>query len=124
MRFAWALFIALAPLPATAADMAVSFSWSGIPACSGTSPAFRIANAPKGTVRLKLEMIDANVPMYRHGGSTVDYDGKGAVPRGAVNYTGPCPPPLAKHRYVWTVTALDAAGTPLGQAKAEGMFPP
>ena len=120
-----ALFLGTATLllcatPASA--MGAKFSWAGIPACSGTSPAFSISGVPKGTVSLNFMMMDYNKPDYNHGGSTIAYKG-GPVPRGAISYTGPCPPAGAVHRYIWTIKALDESGKVLATAKAEGRFP-
>jgi phosphatidylethanolamine-binding protein (PEBP) family uncharacterized protein len=100
-------------LPQAAQAFSASFSWSGIPACSQTSPAFRIAAAPKGTTQLRFNMVDLDAPGFRHGGSTVSYSG-GAVAKGAISYVGPCPPQGPQHRYRWTVEALDSAGKVLG----------
>jgi phosphatidylethanolamine-binding protein (PEBP) family uncharacterized protein len=108
----------------TAAAFSASFSWSGIAACSGPSPAFRISGAPKGTVSLRFAMRDLDAPNFNHGGGTVAYDGKGTVARGAISYIPPCPPGGAKHRYVWTIEALDASGNRLASASASGTFPP
>jgi hypothetical protein len=83
---------------------------------------FRISAAPKGTTQLRFQMVDLNAPAYPHGGSTVAYRG-GAVARGAISYTGPCPPGGSKHTYRWTVEALDAGGKVLGTASASGAFP-
>ena len=69
-----------------------SFSWSGIRACGRTSPAFTIQDAPEGTERLRFVMIDKDAPNFRHGGSTIPYNGSGRVPEGAIDYIGPCPP--------------------------------
>ncbi|HEV7259465.1 MAG TPA: phospholipid-binding protein [Bosea sp. (in: a-proteobacteria)] len=100
-----------------------SFTWSGIGACGGTSPAFTIRSAPKGTASLRFAMRDYDAPNFRHGGSTVGYDGKGRVAQGAISYVGPCPPPGQTHRYIWTIEAVDGSGKVLGQAEAEGRFP-
>ncbi|MGA7388792.1 MAG: hypothetical protein WBW99_12805 [Pseudolabrys sp.] len=40
--------------------------------------------------------------------------------KGAIRYTGPCPPRGERHNYRWTVYAFGV----LGSASAEGMFPP
>ena len=48
-------------------------------------------------------MSDVDAPNFRHGGSTVPYDGSGRVREGAIDYIGPCPPADVLHRYVWTI---------------------
>ena len=100
-----------------------SFSWSGIRACGRTSPAFTIQDAPEGTERLRFMMNDKDAPNFRHGGSTVPYNGSGRVPEGAIDYIGPCPPAGTSHRYVWTIEALDKSGKNVARAAAEGRFP-
>jgi phosphatidylethanolamine-binding protein (PEBP) family uncharacterized protein len=115
--------LALLGAPGEANAFGASFSWSGIPACSSVSPAFRLSGVPKGTKRLRFRMTDLNKPSYPHGGATVNYSGS-SVRRGAIGYTGPCPPGGERHRYRWTVQALDASGKVLGTASATRTFPP
>lgn len=111
-------------IPASAFAFSASFSWKGIGACGGISPAFVVRNAPKGTERLRFAMRDYDAPNFRHGGSTVAYDGKGRVAQGAISYVGPCPPTGQRHRYIWTIEALDKSGAVLVQTEAQGSFPP
>ena len=68
-------------------------------------------------------MRDYNAPNFQHGGSTVAYSG-GRVAKGAISYIGPCPPAGEKHRYIWSIEALDANGAVLARARAQGTFPP
>jgi phosphatidylethanolamine-binding protein (PEBP) family uncharacterized protein len=103
--------------------MSASFSWSGIPACSGTSPAFTVSGAPPATTNLRFVMRDQNVPDYNHGGSTVPLSGN-RVAQGAISYKGPCPPGGQTHMYIWTIEALDASGKVLATTTARGQFPP
>lgn len=117
------LFLAAAALPAYADSLTIRFSWVGIPACVAISPAFELGGVPAGTKRLSFSMTDLNVPSFHHGGSTISYEGD-AVKRGAIRYTGPCPPRRERHNYRWTVQALDSAGKVLGTGNAESMFPP
>ncbi len=121
-----AQFLGLAAvLASTHAALAFSagFSWAGIDACGRISPAFAIREAPAGTERLRLTMRDEDAPGFHHGGGVVAYDGGGAVPQGAINYIGPCPPAGAIHRYVWTIEALGKGGKVLARTSAEGRFP-
>ena len=113
----------MAAMPTRAEAFTVRFSWAGIPACEEISPAFELAGVPPGTKQLGFNMVDLNVPTFHHGGSTIAYAGD-AVKRGAIRYTGPCPPGGQRHRYQWTVKALDAAGKVLGTASATETFPP
>ena len=120
--FGFAAVLLLTSMHAASAFSA-SFSWSGISACGRTSPAFTIQDAPEGTERLRFVMIDKNAPNFRHGGSTIPYNGSGRVPEGAIDYIGPCPPAGTTHRYVWTIEALDKSGKNVARAAAEGRFP-
>jgi phosphatidylethanolamine-binding protein (PEBP) family uncharacterized protein len=106
-----------------ASGFSARFSWSGIKACGRTSPAFTIHDAPKETESLRFMMNDKDAPNFRHGGSTVPYNGSGRVPEGAIDYIGPCPPAGTSHRYVWTIEALDKSGKNVARAAAEGRFP-
>jgi len=124
MLFAIALAgLAVAAAPAKSASFSARFSWAGIPACQKISPAFELSGVPSGTERLRFEMKDLNVPGFHHGGSIVAYAGD-AVKQGAIRYIGPCPPGGERHRYRWTIEALDAAGKVLGTASAQATFPP
>jgi len=115
--------LALAASPGRAIAFGVRFSWSGIPACERISPELHLSDVPPGTKRLHCEMKDLDVPGFRHGGSTVTYTGD-TVARGAIHYVGPCPPHGERHRYRWTIQALDAGGKVIGTAMATEAFPP
>jgi phosphatidylethanolamine-binding protein (PEBP) family uncharacterized protein len=117
------LALAAAAVPKSANALSVRFSWAGIPACASISPAFELRGVPADTKHLSFTMTDLNVPAFHHGGSTIAYDGD-AVSRGAIRYTGPCPPHGEHHNYRWMVQALDAAGKVLDKGSAEAMFPP
>jgi phosphatidylethanolamine-binding protein (PEBP) family uncharacterized protein len=121
LSFAAVSVLALAPTSANA--LSVRFSWAGIPSCASISPAFELRGVPAGTKHLSFTMTDLNVLAFHHGGSTIAYDGD-AVSRGAIRYTGPCPPRGEHHNYRWIVQALDAAGKVLDRGSAEAMFPP
>ena len=110
-----------AGLPAAA--FSAKFSWHGIPACGTVSPAFTLKAVPRGTATLSLAMRDRDAPDAQQGGSTVPYAGRGAVPKGAVTYTGPCPPKGTSHHYIWTIHALDAKGGDLDMTEAAGSYP-
>jgi phosphatidylethanolamine-binding protein (PEBP) family uncharacterized protein len=124
LSFAAISLLAVAAAVPTSADaFTVRFSWAGIPPCATISPAFDLGGVPAGTKRLSFTMTDLNVPTFHHGGSTVAYDSD-AVSRGAIRYTGPCPPLGEHHNYRWAVQALDSAGKVLGRGSAEAIFPP
>lgn len=120
------LMIALAALmilsAAPASAMGLSFSWGPTKQCfDGKSPPMQVTGVPKGTKKLRFAMVDLNAPSYPHGGGTVVWAGKGAIPYGAFRYKGPCPP--SRHTYQFTVEALDAAGKVLAKARAKRAFP-
>jgi phosphatidylethanolamine-binding protein (PEBP) family uncharacterized protein len=117
------LYFELSKSASDSSSLSVHFSWAGISACGSTSPAFQLDGVPDDTRQLSFAMTDLNMPSFNHGGSTVTYTGN-MVERGAVTYTGPCPPSGERHNYRWTVQALDVAGNVLGTGSAEAQFPP
>jgi phosphatidylethanolamine-binding protein (PEBP) family uncharacterized protein len=115
-----ALVLAVTP---DASAFSARFSWAGISACGRTSPAFTIRDALEGTESLRFIMSDKDAPSFRHGGSTVPYDGSGRVAEGRINYIGPCPPAGVVHRYVWRIEALDKNGKVISRTITERRFP-
>lgn len=113
-------------IPKDAVKMAVDFSWEGIEACVHESPEIRVSNVPEGTDALRVDLKDATLPEWNHGGGRVAYDGSGVIPAGALNigYNGPCPPPGRRHEYVFSVMAMDNNGLIVGFGKAGQPFPP
>jgi phosphatidylethanolamine-binding protein (PEBP) family uncharacterized protein len=115
------------PLMASAqGNFAVVPTWDGITRCSGQpitspSPALSLSGVPAGTATLDLRMVDLDAPSFRHGGGKVRYSGQPRIAPGAFQFIGPCPPQT--HRYEWTVTAEDAAGRPIGTARAVKTYP-
>jgi Phosphatidylethanolamine-binding protein len=117
----------LAPNVSPAASLGVHFSWTETSACSGTPPAFTIANVPTGTKYLEFKLVDLDKLDFVHGGGEIPYSGSGKIPAGAFggSYRGPCPPDGATHTYEWTVDALDDSKSKvLAEGKARGRFPP
>ena len=101
-------------------------TWEGITACSGRpitspSPAFTVTGVPAGTAMLDFRMVDLDAPDFQHGGGKVRYAGQSRIAPGAFQFIGPCPP--RTHRYQWTVMAEDAAGRPIGTARAIKSYP-
>lgn len=108
---------------ASAADMTASFDWGPTKKCfDGKSPPFKLSGVPKGTVTLDIRMKDLNAPSFTHGGGKVAYAGKGSLPYGAFRYKGPCPP-SGKHKYRFTIKALDGQGKTLAKTTADRLFP-
>jgi phosphatidylethanolamine-binding protein (PEBP) family uncharacterized protein len=121
MRFLLSVgFVFLMLTPAKA--MNVSFEWGQTKSCfDSKSPPMTLNAVPKETKKLRIKMVDRNVPSYPHGGGKVDYTGQKKLEYGAFKYTGPCPP--EPHIYEFTVEALDSAGKVLALAKAKRKFP-
>lgn len=122
MKHRFAIWLGAASLAALAASPAfafgASFRW-----CSG-SPDFSLSAVPKGTTKLRFNMVDQQAPSFQHGGGTVAYSGQKGVPCGALgNFVGPSPPPPQVHTYEFTIEALDASGSVIGTAKARRKFP-
>jgi phosphatidylethanolamine-binding protein (PEBP) family uncharacterized protein len=106
-------------IPAHASDFKATFKW-----CSGT-PEFQLSNVPKGTTKLSFVMTDLWVPSYQHGGGEFAYKNQKTVPCGALKgfYYPPSPPSPQIHDYQWSIKALDANGSSLGEAKTVRKFP-
>ena len=113
-------------IPKNAADLTVDFSWKGVRACTHESPEIRVARVPDGTVELEARLKDITLPAYNNGGGSVEYDGSGIIPAGALNvgYNGPCPPPGSRHKYEFSVIARNAQGEIIGFGKSRQSFPP
>ena len=117
------VLLGASPRPAAAQAFAIDFSWQGIARCTDRSPEIRLSGVPAGTRTLDVQMVDLDVPSFKHGGSAVAYDGEAAIRAGAVRYVGPCPPGQ-RHQYRITVTARDPGGKTLGAASMTHEFPP
>lgn len=122
MRF-WISFVAAVAIASpAAAGMSASFDWGPTKKCFDTSsPPFKVTGVPQGTAKLSFKMTDLDAPGYNHGGGKVDFSGQSAIPYGAFRYKGPCPP--TRHKYRFTIKALDAKGKELGKATATRSFP-
>jgi len=103
-----------------AAALSASFKW-----CPSGSPSFALGGVPKGTTKIRFDMVDLNVPSYRHGGGSVDYKGQKSVPCGSFGwgYNGPSPPPGQVHTYEFTVQAIGADGKVLGTTRTRRKYP-
>lgn len=105
-----------------ASAFGLSFTWGPTKACfDRNSPPMSVSGVPDGTRKLKFRMVDLDAPNYPHGGGSVAWANKAAIPYGAFQYKGPCPP--SPHTYEFTVQALDSAGKVLATAKARRKFP-
>lgn len=123
------LVVSIAFSPAVPADdFAIEFEWGDFPRCTTGSPkqvenpVFTLSNVPEGTAEIRFRMKDRNAPGYRHGGGKVAYSGQSMIEPGAFKYASPCPP-MGKHTYEWTATAVDGNGDTLAKAKARKKYP-
>lgn len=96
----------------------------------GSSPEFKLTGVPKGAASLELKMVDLDAPGYLHGGAQIAYQsGQKIIECSAVSqaslgrYQGPRPPAGEVHTYQWTIKALDASGSVLGQTVTQRKFP-
>lgn len=105
-------------------ELAVDYTWKDVPACSNVSPRIVVHNAPPGTVRFRVELVDKDSAFSRHGGGEVAAPQNGVLPPGAVpNYRGPCPSQIAIV-YEVRVWALDASGKTLARGAREETYTP
>jgi len=112
-------------IPKDAAEMTVEFSWEGIEACTHDSPELRVSAVPDATTDLRVRLKDISLPEWNHGGGQVKHDGSGVIPAGALKlgYNGPCQP-SGRHKYEFSVMAVNADGVIVGFGKARHSFPP
>ncbi len=108
-----------------AQTMTVEFAWDGNGGSrTSPSPQLNIGDIPDGTVKFKVKMRDLDRKQHNHGGGTVDNDGTGIIPVGALKqYNGPRPPRKEVHTYVFTVSAIDANGDVIGEGTASRKYP-
>jgi hypothetical protein len=104
--------------------MGVNFTFSAKHKCSSVSPKITVTNVPAGTNKLKVVLVDRDVPTWNHGGGTVPFTGSGVISEGALKsgYNGPCPP-SGSHTYEFKVKAIDAQGVIIGMGSKSQKFP-
>lgn len=110
--------------PRGAPELGVEFTWTGVAACTDISPRIIVRDVPPATRRFRVELVDVDSVMSRHGGGEVDAAPNGVIPAGALkSYRGPCPSqqPI---EYEMRVSALDGAGRVLAQGKERQSFVP
>jgi phosphatidylethanolamine-binding protein (PEBP) family uncharacterized protein len=112
-------------IPKDAVKMKVDFSWKGIKACTHESPEIRVSDIPDGTDELRVKLKDITAPAWNHGGGRIKHDGSGVISADALNigYNGPCPSG-GRHKYEFSVMAVNAEGIIIGFGKARQSFPP
>lgn len=131
MRFPAPLFLLFAAAcstqqhaPRGAPELGVEFTWTGVPPCSSVSPSIIVRDAPSGTRRFRVELVDLDSALSRHGGGEVEAPPNGVIPAGALkNYRGPCPSQQAIE-YELRVAALDAAGRVVAEGRERQSYVP
>jgi len=107
-----------------ASALGIDFTWTGVQPCSNVSPRMVVYNAPAATRRFRVELVDVDSAMSRHGGGEVDAAPGGAIPAGALkSYRGPCPSQAAI-KYEMRVEALDASGRVLARGFETQVYTP
>jgi phosphatidylethanolamine-binding protein (PEBP) family uncharacterized protein len=112
------------PAPRGAPELGVEFTWAGVPACTDVSPRIVVRDAPPETRRFRVELVDVDSVMSRHGGGEVEAAPGGVIPSGALkSYRGPCPSqqPI---EYELRVAALDASGRVIAAGKERQSYVP
>jgi phosphatidylethanolamine-binding protein (PEBP) family uncharacterized protein len=110
--------------PAGAPELGIEFTWTGVAACSNVSPRIIVRDFPAATKRFRVELVDMDVAISRHGGGEVDAARDGVIAEGALkSYRGPCPSqsPIV---YEMRVAALDAGGRVIAQGTERQTFSP
>jgi phosphatidylethanolamine-binding protein (PEBP) family uncharacterized protein len=110
--------------PRGAPELGVEFTWTGVEACTDVSPRIIVRDAPPATKRFRVELVDVDSVMSRHGGGEVAAAPDGVIAAGALkSYRGPCPSqrPI---EYELRVSALDAAGRVIAAGRERQSYVP
>ena len=101
----------------------VDFKWMKKHLCNNTSPELKIENIPKGTVELRINMIDHHRRESQHGGGVIKneagFPSSFTAAEGALqnSYLGPCPRNRYwGHDYEIFVIAFDKQNNKIGEA--------
>ena len=110
--------------PRGAPELGVEFSWKGVASCSDVSPRIVVRDVPPATRRFRVELVDLDSAISRHGGGEVDAGRGGVIPEGALkSYRGPCPAQSAI-AYEMRVAALDEAGRVIARGAERQSYTP
>ncbi|MCW5774620.1 MAG: hypothetical protein KIT16_23450 [Rhodospirillaceae bacterium] len=102
----------------------VDFTWVGVAPCTTRSPRLVVRDIPATATRLRIELVDVDSAVSRHGGGEVGLPADGVIPPGALaDYRGPCPQQNAI-AYEFRVSALDATGKIVGYGLKRDVFTP
>ena len=107
----------------------VDFKWMLKHQCSKSSPELKVENIPKGTVEMRIQMIDLDMRTFNHGGGNLKYEAgfpaTFTIAEGALqSYTGPCPPNFSSfgHDYEFYVVAVDKQNNEVGKGSKKKTF--
>jgi Raf kinase inhibitor-like YbhB/YbcL family protein len=108
-------------------DISPALAWSGVPPKTASfALVVEDPDAPSGTFRhwaaFNIPASTTSLPAGYHGGAPVPFT-EGRNDFGKIGYSGPCPPPGSRHRYIFTLIALGQASLPLAAgASAEAVI--
>ena len=107
----------------------VDFKWMLKHQCSKSSPELKVENIPKGTVEMRIQMIDLDMRTFNHGGGNLKnetgFPATFTIAEGALQlYTGPCPPNFSSfgHDYEFFVVAVDKQNNEVGKGSKKKTF--
>ena len=107
----------------------VDFKWMLKHQCSKSSPELKVENIPKGTVEMRIQMIDLDMRTFNHGGGNLKNEAgfptTFTIAEGALqSYTGPCPPNFSSfgHDYEFFVVAVDKQNNEVGKGSKKKTF--
>ena len=107
----------------------VDFKWMLKHQCSKSSPELKVENIPKGTVEMRIQMIDQDMRTFNHGGghlkNEAGFPATFTIAEGALqSYTGPCPPNFSSfgHDYEFFVVAVDKQNNEVGKGSKKKTF--
>jgi phosphatidylethanolamine-binding protein (PEBP) family uncharacterized protein len=107
----------------------VDFKWMLNHQCSKSSPELKVENIPKGTVEMRIQMIDLDMRTFNHGGGNLKneagFPSTFTIAEGALqSYTGPCPPNFSSfgHDYEFFVVAVDKQNNEVGKGSKKKTF--
>ena len=107
----------------------VDFKWMLKHQCSKSSPELKVENIPKGTVEMRIQMIDLDMRTFNHGGGNLKneagFPATFTIAEGALqSYTVPCPPNFLSfgHDYEFFVVAVDKQNNEVGKGSKKKTF--
>ena len=106
----------------------VDFKWMLKHQCSKSSPELKVENIPKGTVEMRIQMIDQNRRANSHGGGNLKneagFPSSFTIVEGVLqSYTGPCPDNFSTgHDYEFFVVAVDKQNNEVGKGSKKKNF--